>query len=389
MIPAARIQAAIEILDAILDGQAAEQALTRWARSSRFAGSGDRAAVRDHVFDALRCRRSFAVLGGALTGRGLMLGAVRASGADPATLFTGARFAPAALSDAEINAPEPPQGTDALDLPDWLLPELERSLGAALGPVAEALRHRAPVHMRANARKATPDQAQAVLSEDGIDARRHPASANALEVTQGQRKLRHSRAYLDGLVELQDGASQAVVEHLPLTRGQKVLDFCAGGGGKSLAMAARADIALDAHDIAPERMADLPARAVRAGVVIRCCGPEDLHGPYDLVLCDAPCSGSGAWRRSPDGKWRLTPERLTDLMQIQDGVLDSAASYVGPQGKLAYVTCSLLACENQERIDAFLARTEGWIRTAEWHWLPGSGTDGFFLALLTRQSAPM
>jgi len=387
MTPAARIQAAIEILDQYLAGTPAEQALTGWARRSRFAGSKDRAAVRDHVFDALRCRRSLATLGGEETGRGLMLGACRRDGVDPETVFTGAGHAPAPLVDAERAggaAPEP--GAEALDIPDWLWPGFRDSLGDQTEAAARALQHRAPVHLRVNLRKCTVAGAIAALAEEGIETRPLLSPDTALEVVAGARRIRNCAAYRDGLVELQDAASQAVVAALPLSDGMRVLDFCAGGGGKTLAIGARAEVTLFAHDAAPRRMRDLPDRAARAGLSVTLLdgGGVAREAPFDLILCDVPCSGSGAWRRAPEGKWTLTPERLADLTRTQREILDRAAALVAPGGVLAYATCSLLAVENGEQVAAFLDRHPGWSRPMLRNWPVQEGTDGFFAAHLTQ-----
>lgn len=381
MTPAARLSAAIEILDRVLAGAPAEQVLTNWARASRFAGSGDRHAVRDLVYDALRCRRSFAALGGAETGRGLILGGLRSAGVDPETLFTGEGHAPAPLSSADIG--QAPTGFAALDIPDWLASQMQQDLGDAFKTVAEALRHRAPVFLRANLARGSRDSARAALAEAGIEAEPHPLSPTALLVTAGARRVSASDPYTGGLVELQDAASQAVVDALPLADGMRVLDYCAGGGGKSLAMAARARVKLLAHDSDPRRMRDLPARAKRAGVKVEVL-PGAPSGLFDLVLADAPCSGSGSWRRAPEGKWALTPQRLQDLRNIQSEILDKASALVQPRGWFAYATCSLLNAENRDQIDAFLARTGKWSLQRELRLTPIDGADGFYLALLQR-----
>lgn len=390
MTPAARLQAAIEILDQVLIGEPAEKALTSWGRRSRFAGSKDRAAVRDHVFTALRCLRSHAALGGARTGRGLILGALREAGDDLDAHFSGQGHAPAPLSDAERNLSAAPKGAEALDIPEWLWPEFTASLGDAAEDAAKALRSRAPVHLRVNSLRATPEQAVQALEKDGITTRPHSAAAMALEVLEGARKLRNSAAYQTGLVELQDAASQAVVEQLPLKQGMKVLDYCAGGGGKALAMAAAGgDIELVAHDADPRRMKDLPTRASRAGAQLRCVETANLaaEGPFDLVLCDAPCSGSGSWRRAPEGKWRLTPEGLAKLRDIQAEILRRAAALTAADGVLAYATCSMLRSENSAQVQRFIDDNPDWILQSERVWLVQDGTDGFYVAVLTRVTA--
>lgn len=380
MTPGARLAAAIAVLDRVLAGEPAEKALTNWGRACRYAGSGDRAAVRDIVFDALRRRRSAAALGGGLTGRGLVLGLARAAGQD--ALFDGQGHAP--LPPGADEAGRAPDANERLDLPDWLIPALRDSLAGNLEPVAEALRSRAPLFLRVNLRKTGLAGAIAALAGEGIAAVPHALAETALEVTEGARKVQASRAYLDGLVELQDASSQAVIEALPLRDGMHVLDHCAGGGGKTLAMAARADLRLRAHDAAPGRMADLPDRAKRAGVRVRLTDRPEADAPYDLVLVDAPCSGSGSWRRDPEGKWRLTPERLDELTALQAGILDRVVPLVGAEGQLAYATCSLLQAENQAQVAAFLRRHPDWRLVKDRVLTPLDGGDGFYVAILSR-----
>lgn len=386
MTPAARYAAAIEVLEAHLAGQPAEKALTNWARAHRFAGSKDRAAIRDHVFDVLRRKRSCAARGGAMTGRGLILGLLRGDGIAPETVFTGEGHAPAPLSREEaVLPPADLSEAVALDCPDWLVDPLKSSLGNDFAPVLEALQQRAPVFLRVNLARLSRDDAAKALAEEDIATRPHPLSPSALEVTGNARRVQQSAAYLEGRVEVQDAASQAVVDLLPLEPGQRVLDLCAGGGGKTLAMAARADLTLCAYDAAPQRMRDLPARAARAGVQVTLLTGADpeARAPFDLVLCDVPCSGSGAWRRSPEGKWTLSPERLETLLHLQRQILDRAAPLVAPGGVLAYATCSMLEAENGAQVAAFLARG-GWSCEAERRLTPLDGGDGFFGAILRR-----
>ena len=386
MTPAARLSAAIAVLDPVLAGTPAEQALTNWGRASRFAGSGDRAAVRDTVFAALRCRRSFAALGGGETGRGLVLGGLRAAGVDPATLFTGDGHAPAPLTEAEAQNPAPLEELVALDCPDWLAPALKRSLGADFAPVMRLLRHRAPVFLRVNRARLTRDEARARLAAEGIATLPHGLAPDALEVTGNARRISGSAAYRDGSVELQDVASQAVAQAVPLAAGARVLDYCAGGGGKTLAMGARLPLRLFAHDAEPGRMRDLPQRAERAGISVQLLDGAAVAraAPFDLVLADAPCSGSGSWRRDPEGKWRLTEARLAQVCTLQAQILDQCADLVTCGGRLAYATCSLLEAENRTQIAQFLRRHPGWKPESEHCLTPLQGGDGFYLAVLAR-----
>ena len=385
MTPGARIQAAIEILDQILKGDAAEKALSNWARSSRYAGSKDRAAVRDHVFSAIRRKRSSAAIGGGMTGRAIMMGKLRQQDIDPAELFDGVGHAPAPLSVEEQAMHRPESKAEALDLPDWILTELDASLGDQAEQVAQALRSRAPVFVRVNLSRGTVDDAIATLQEDMIKAVPHPLAPSALEIVENPRRLNSSRAYETGVVELQDVASQAVVTSIPIRKDMKILDFCAGGGGKALALADLSRGPVEVHDIDVNRMKDIPLRAARAGADITLLpsgGP--FRAPYDLVLCDVPCSGSGAWRRAPEGKWSLTPDRLAQLCDIQQDILAKAAALVGKGGMLAYATCSVFQQENSATVARFLQRHPDWSCSFERQFLPADGGDGFYTAHLTQ-----
>lgn len=386
MTPAARLSAAIEVLDRILAGAAAEPALTGWGRANRYAGSGDRLAVRDRVYQALRRRRSAAWVGGAETGRGLVLGLLRLEGVDPESLFTGARFAPAPVSPDEAGQPlaEAPDPV-RLDCPDWLWPQLMADLGADLVPVLEAGQSRAPVWLRVNQSRASAAGAAASLAAEGITTHPHPDLSFALEVTENARKIAQSSALAEGLVELQDASSQAVTLGLGDLAGLPVLDYCAGGGGKALHLA---DLGarVTAHDIAPARMRDLGPRAARAGLQIAQATTEALPGlgPWPLVLVDAPCSGSGTWRRDPMAKWTLTPERLADLGRVQADVLDAAAALTAPGGRLAFVTCSIFSVETRAPVAAFLRRNADWQSAGFRQFRPGATGDGFSVEILTR-----
>jgi 16S rRNA (cytosine967-C5)-methyltransferase len=394
MTPEARIGSAVEILDRVIAGEPAERALTNWARGHRFAGSRDRAAIRDHVYDALRRRRSSLALSGQAEegGRALMIGLLAGEGADPAAVFSGQGYAPAPLSAAEAQAlsaaPAPgdlPEAV-ALDVPDWLVDPLKQRLGGDYARAMAVMRSRAPVFLRVNAQRSEREGAQAALAAEGIVTRASPHANCALEVLEGASRIRNSASYLNGLVEVQDLSPQAAVESLPLAPGQRVLDYCAGGGGKVLAMAARVPGTWFAHDADPRRMADMPARAARAGVTVRQLAPGAVAaaGPFDLVVADVPCSGSGTWRRTPEAKWTLTPARLQALMRTQAEILDRAATLVAPGGTLAYMTCSLLEGENGAQVAAFLARNPGFGCDLERHYGPPEGGDGFYLACLKR-----
>ena len=385
MTPGARVAAAIEILDDILAGVVPEKALTGWGRSHRFAGSKDRAAIRDNVFSALRCRASFAWLGGAETGRGIMLGAMRSAGlADE--MFSGEGHAPAVAQDEEQGQTlDTAPRSVRLDMPDWLLPHFDAALEEDTEIVLTQLQERAGIFLRVNLARTTVSDAADRLRADGIETTPLLHISSALQVIGNERKIAQSSAYLDGLVELQDTASQDAIEKLGITPNLRVLDYCAGGGGKSLAMAALG-AHISAHDIDARRMKDIAPRAKRAGCAIDILTTDELKqtAPFDLVFCDAPCSGSGTWRRTPAAKWDLTPDRLDELTRMQLDVLNAAKSYVRVGGTLAYATCSVFEVENSDRVEAFLKHAPQFAFESDYHFTPHSHGDGFYLSTLQR-----
>jgi len=399
MTPGARVQAAIEVVDGWLKAdEGLDRVLTRWGRAHRFAGSKDRAGIADLVYDAVRRMRSAAWVAGAGAGdmmpdgdpprgRDLLRGSLVLDGIDPATLFTGQGHAPAPLSGGE-RRPRPLAGAPRavrLDLPDWIDTLLADRAEAELVP----LRHRAPLDLRVNALKATREDALAALARDGIAAQPVPLAPMALRVSDRARHVQRSQAYRSGMVEIQDAASQAAAAFAAARPGETVLDLCAGGGGKTLALAA--DMAnrgrLIAHDIAPSRMAALPERAARAGAavaLIRTPELDTLRGRCDLVLVDAPCSGSGAWRRNADAKWRLTEAALATLCRTQAELLAEAAGLAAPGGRIVYVTCSVLPQENAAQVLRFVASDPAWQIAAERTFALTDGGDGFYAATLGR-----
>jgi len=217
------------------------------------------------------------------------------------------------------------------------------------------------------------------LREAGIEAAPVPGVRTALRVLEGARQVARAAPYLEGLVEVQDASSQAAVLECAPAPGARVLDYCAGGGGKALALAALTGAPVAVHDKDSGRMADIPARAARAGAR---CETWSGRGQFDLVFVDAPCSGSGTWRRSPDAKWRLTPEALRDLCETQADVLQKASAHVAPGGQLAYATCSVFAAENAQQVRRFLERNPDWGVVSQHRFDPRTAGDGFFLAIL-------
>ena len=387
MTPAARYAGAIDVLDRMQDGITAERALTAWGRENRYAGSKDRAAVRDHVFSVLRQKRSVAHLGGSSTPRGMVLGLLRAQGVDPDTVFGAGGYAPDALTALEQETvQELPSDAVAHDLPDWLWPIWESDLGDDASTVARTQQSRAPITLRVNLRQGTREAAMAELLETGIKTEPVFHSKTALQVIENERRVLTSNAYLSGKVELQDFASQNAVAGLKLKAGGRVLDYCAGGGGKALAIADAYDVDVFAHDIAPERTVDISARAMRAGVKIHRLLTDEIakQEPFNLVFCDAPCTGSGTWRRTPEAKWALDSEKLLNFSHLQLEVIQSAARYVCSGGQLVYATCSVLRVENDDVVSAFLSANSGWTLLHQDQRLPDRDGDGFYFALLQK-----
>ena len=308
-------------------------------------------------------------------------------------LFNGVGHAPNELSEeeksrlsnvlsSEVNAAE--GASTSWDLQDWCRDKLSSSHPQNARHIAEALKSRAPVDVRVNLRRITVSQAQEQLHAEAIEAETCSLAPAALRLKQNARKIARSQTYLDGIIELQDAGSQALVGALPLDDCKTVLDYCAGGGGKSLAICDLSDAQVFAHDISVARMADIPKRAERAGVSIPCLASEVLskHAPFDLVLCDAPCSGSGSWRRSPDAKWRITPEKFNELLDLQFKILCKAQKLVAPMGYLAYATCSLFAEENEDQVRRFLEKHPNFERKSQHNWTPADACDGFFVCVM-------
>jgi 16S rRNA (cytosine967-C5)-methyltransferase len=389
--PAARVQSAIELLDQVIEatrakGAPADRILAEWFRGNRFAGSKDRRAIRELVYGAIRACGPVPP-----SGRAAML-AFAEQDSTLLQLFDGSGYGPAPITAGEPVA-------EAGIAPPWLVERLAASDIA--GEEAQALQNRAPLDLRINALKA--DRATLEL----------PVSGEALPTWQGLRfpfgtPVEQWEAYRDGLVEVQDCGSQLACEAVGAAAGETVIDLCAGAGGKTLALAAAMGNAgtLIAADTDRGRLSRLGPRAERARALVAETvlldpGREldalaSWRGEADAVLVDAPCSGTGTWRRNPEARWRLAPEDLERFTRTQARLLEIASELVRPGGRLIYVVCSLLDGEGADQIASFVTGHPGWrdepsalpfgtprgtgIRLTPFD----DGTDGFFIARLEK-----
>jgi len=434
MKPGGRIQAAIEVLEDILTHhRPASVALADWGRTHRFAGSGDRAAIGNLVYDSLRRKNSCAFRMGDETPRALVLGAlveVGGQGVDEiASHVDGSQHAPDALSEDEKAAlsktdvvASAPLHVQA-DCPEWLWPTFEETFEDEAVAEGQALAERAPLDIRVNTLKSTVEKVEKALSRTGAE-RCQIATAGLRIPPPGVKgrtpNVQNEPGFQKGWFEIQDEGSQVVAQLVAAQPGDQVLDYCAGAGGKTLALAATMENKgqIFAYDSDKSRLAPIPHRLKRAGarnVQVRTPsgdGPavdlSDIVGKMDRVVIDAPCTGTGVWRRRPDAKWKLTPEALQDRLDEQQEILLDARNYVRPGGYLCYITCSVLPIENEHQVHAFIeANPDFELVSAEevWRELYGydkpspwsddlaslrltpaaTGTDGFYFAVLERR----
>jgi 16S rRNA (cytosine967-C5)-methyltransferase len=398
MTPAARLSAAIEVLaDIEARHRPAAQALKDWGLSHRFAGSGDRAAIAGLAYDALRRRASSAFLMGAETPRAVLIGMLRRerglSGDEIEKLCDGSRFAPEPLSEEERTrlaaasldgAPAHVRG----DYPAWLDDKLAATFGEERAEEGAALAARAPLDLRVNTLKSERGAEAKELAEYAPqETRWSPWGLRIIVAPEAKSPAIHAEpAFLKGAIEIQDEGSQLAALFSNAKPAEQVVDLCAGGGGKTLALAAMMENhgQIFATDTDKRRLAPIHARLERAGArnvqvrtprgpspsPARGGGPgrgkpqaqdslSDLNGSADLVLIDAPCTGSGAWRRNPDAKWRVRPGALAERLRDQAETLDQAAALVRPGGRIVYITCSVLDDENGAQVRAFLVRHQG------------------------------
>jgi len=378
MTPSARLSAAIEVL-ADIEGRRrpAADALKDWGLAHRFAGSGDRAAIAGLTYDALRRRASSAFVMGEDAARAMLLGMLRLGrglSVDAiAALADGSRFAPGPLTEAEHTRLAAADLRDAPpwiagDYPEWLDPQFATVFADERAGEGAALARRAPLDLRVNTLKGARDAALAELPDLGAQPTRwSPFGLRiALDADARSPAIHAEPAFLKGLIEIQDEGSQLAALLAGARPGEQVVDLCAGAGGKTLALAAAMENKgqLYATDDDKRRLAPIHARLERAGVrnvqVLTPRGGPDvvahLAGRADLVLIDAPCTGSGSWRRNPDAKWRMRPGALEQRVKEQAEILDRAAGLVKPGGRIAYVTCSVFDEENGAQVRAFLAR---------------------------------
>ena len=427
MTPAARIAAAIDLL-VVVEGapkRPADAVANDFFRTRRYIGSGDRRAVSERVWTVLRARRRLGWwLGDApqsprlLVAASLLLEGWSKSGV--AQAFSGGQFAAAPLDRSEAavvsaiegHSLDHPAMPDAvrLEVPDWLLPRLAARFGDSLPVEMAALSQPASLDLRANLLKGDREQARAALAAEGWEARPTPLSPWGLRI-EGRRPVTDGPAFQSGLVEIQDEGSQLVAAMVGAAPGMRVVDWCAGAGGKTLALAGMMENRgqIVACDVSAPRLEGAVRRLRRAGVhnVERHLvesGDKWLKrraGAFDRVLVDAPCTGTGTWRRNPDARLRLKDGDLAELLPKQAGILDTAQTLVRKGGRLVYATCSLLEEENEAQVNGFLLRHPDFAVVPLARAWPldrpapnggdylsltpaRHGTDGFFAAVLER-----
>jgi len=378
MTPAARLAAAIEVFGNLeSDRRPAADALKAWGLAHRFAGSGDRAAIAGLVYDALRRRASASWMMGAETPRAILLGMLkRERGLDSdaiGKLASGAQYAPEALSDDERKrldaadmAAAPPHIIG--DYPEWLDAHFTRAFGDVRAEEGAALASRAPLDLRVNVLKADRDKVAGMLSDLKPEPSRWSPWGLRVRLSADAKSpaIHAEPAFLKGMIEVQDEGSQLAALFSAAKPGEQVIDLCAGAGGKTLALAAMMDNKgqIYATDDDKRRLAPIHERLARSGarnVQVRTpksVGGEidDLKGRLDLVLIDAPCTGTGSWRRNPDAKWRMRPGALEQRQKEQAAILERAVPLLKAGGRIAYITCSVLDEENGAQVRGFLAR---------------------------------
>ncbi|WP_426017699.1 RsmB/NOP family class I SAM-dependent RNA methyltransferase [Brevundimonas sp. DWR2-3-1b1] len=376
MTPAARLAAAASILDSMAQGrQPAETVLKAWGAANRYAGSKDRRAIADHVYKVLRARGRLSwIMGGREDGRALVIGSLHAidglSVEEIEALHSGDGYGPRPLSKQERSRITAGQGEVpgwvAAGLPEFVVEDFKATFGDRWAEEAHALMTpRAPIDLRVNDAAATVEEVEAELRAAGLEVSRTPWSVLGLRVpSEPPPNIQALDGFKAGKFEIQDEGSQVVCWLAGAQPGQTVVDYCAGGGGKTLglAQAMTGQGKLIAADVVNKRLENIRPRLKRAGVEAELVligqnggGLEAVNGQADLVLVDAPCSGSGTWRRRPEDAWRLTTEEVEKLHALQVRILSQATKLVKPGGRLVYVTCSLLARENEASVDAFEA----------------------------------
>jgi len=382
-------QSVIEILDTYLNEAKIDFVLKKWAIKHRFAGSSDRRKIKDIIFDIIRQKKSCEHVGGGFSGRNLLIGYLKLKGTELSSVFDNSKFGPEELTIKEQNINVDLSNLSniyELDFPSWLIPILRRSLLNEFSNVVKALRNRSHIQLRVNLKKISRLNAMKKLQKNNIECEINELCSTALNVLNGAQHILTSPCFENGFVELQDAGSQLVSELIEINYNDKVLDMCAGAGGKSLSIScgAELDATYFAWDINFDRMKDIDARSKRAGVKIEKVIKLSSKSFYNKIIIDAPCSGSGSWRRDPEGKWRLDEDILDNYVKTQKELILKGLKLLAPRGQILYITCSILDIENGKLIDDLISSVLSLKLVRSISLVPSSKSDGFYGAVLEK-----
>ncbi len=397
----AQANAAISILDEFLDGQNLNIIFSNWTKNNRYAGSSDRESIRNMVFDILRVKKTFTSVlekeKQPINGRALVFLYSVFYGLNLNEIFTGQKYGPVKLTDFEkefsnLSNENINEYFGIIDnIPDFLTAQFKRSLGRNYRNAMRLLERRAPISIRVNPLKSDVSSILECLSSEGMKGKKSKTVRYGINITGNPRRLTQIQAFKDGCFEVQDLHSQKTIEDLPVNEHTKVLDYCAGAGGKilSIACSLNGNGKFYIHDIDKRKLKEADLRAKRAGVKFKRLDIENLQKyccSFDSVIADVPCSGSGAWRRNPQQKWRITPESFNEILIRQTIILNEVKDLIKKNGYIFYITCSVLKIENEEVIYKFLSDNKHFRLLNKKDVTIDNHGDGFFCAVLQKKN---